>query len=502
MAKPKLGSVGKKTSPFVVRLAVFVPAYLGACAYVLSRIGNGEVLEVAPYFLVAIALQFLPFVVRETADPFEPSGLNSILTLLALVPALTTYIVNDEVRINLLPQVSGRTRIELVQTVMIAYVIGTVSYFAGYYMGVSRRVTRIFPDVAGGTWKRSRLIIVSLAAASVFLPAYAWFQSRVGTSLTDITHLAAGKAVWREDTTMSWLMRATSLGFIPPILFVATNFPKLRWGRAIATTGLFLVIAFLTVRLGQRGTAVYCLLNALIIIHYLGRRIPLGVLVGIGFGLLVLTNLLGAYRNTSSEQLQYSAAGPTANFGATETITEHEEDRERIAAVAVVFHYFPDRKDYLLGESWGPVLTTFIPRWLWPNKGYHFLWRETAIVRNLTGSPTPVNYLGLLYANFSWLGIVFGMFGWGFFQRGLYEWFLKNDKDRSVVVLYSAYVMYVGPTLLQLSAALGFTLPIYLALRFMRVAPPKPKKQALLGVKASQRPPAALPEPSPAPAAE
>ena len=506
MAKRKLGNITGKTSPIVLRVAIFAVAFLGTSAYILSQISDGEVLEVAPYFLLAIGMQFVPFFVRVTPEPFEPPGLNSITTLLALVPAFTTYVVNDAVQINLLPQVSGRTRIELIQTVMIAYMLGTLSYLAGYYVGIGKRITGIFPDLAGGTWRRSRLIHVSLAAMALFIPAYAYFQARVGANLTDVTQLAAGKAVWREDATLSWLLRSVALGFVPPILFVALNFPKLRWGRAIATVGLLALVSFLTVRLGQRGTAAYCILNALIIVHYLGRRIPLGVLVGIGFGLLVVTNLLGAYRQTRADQIG-TTNGPVMTIDATRTLTEHEEDRERIAAVAVVFHYFPERKDFLLGESWGPVLTTFIPRWIWPDKGYLFMWRETAIVRQLVGAPVPVNYLGLLYANFSWFGIVLGMFGWGAFQRGLYEWFIKNDKDRSIVVLYSVYVLYVGPTLLQLSAALGFVLPIYVALRYIRIAPPKPKKQAILGIQAS--PPAALPAssptlpvPSPSPAAE
>ena len=202
MTKRKLGSITGKTSPIVVRIGLFLVAFLSVSAYVLSRISDGEVLEVAPYFLFAIALQFIPFFVRVAPEPFEPPGLNSITTLLALVPALTTYVVNDSVQINLLPQVSGRTRIELVQTVMVAYMVGTLSYLGGYYVGIGRRITGIFPDLAGGTWRRSRIIHVSLVAAALFLPAYAYFQARVGASLTDITKLAAGKAVWREDATL------------------------------------------------------------------------------------------------------------------------------------------------------------------------------------------------------------------------------------------------------------------------------------------------------------
>lgn len=493
----KLGGVAKGgTNPVVVRVALFSIVYLGVSAYVMSGLRDGELQEVAPYFLVAIFIQFIPFIVRSRPEPLEPACLASFMTLMALIPGLTAYVVAGQVQLNLLPQVSGHTRVELVQTVMIAYSVGTIAYLAGYYMGIGPRIWRIFPDVAGGTWKRSRFLHVSLVAAAIFLPAYAYFQSKVGVSLTDFTQLAAGKAVWRGNANGALLLRATALGFVPCILLVALNFPGFRWSRAIGTLALLAVVSLLTVRIGQRGAAVYCLLNALIVVHYLWRRIPLSLLSAIGFVVMVAMNLLGEYRTTRNDQYTASQTGPTANFDVTSTLAEHEDDRERISAMAVVFYFFPERKDYLLGESWGPILTTFIPRALWPEKAWTFMWRETTIVRQLVGAPMPVNYLGLLYANFSWLGVLFGMYGWGAFQRGLYEWLLKNPKDRSVVVLYSFAVLYVGPTLLQISGAVGFVLPVYVAIRYMRIAPPKVKK--LLGAKlASSSPSSPSAEPSP-----
>ncbi len=495
----KLGTISKQTNPVVVRIAVFLFAFLGVSVYLMSGIKDVELQEVTPYFLVAIALQFIPFLVRTTPEGFEPASLASFMTLMALIPGLTAYLANGSVQLNLLPQVSGRTRVELVQTVMIAYSVGTVAYLAGYYQGLGTRLRlwRIFPDVAGGTWRRQRFFHVCAVGAAIFLPAYAYFQSKVGVSLTDFTHLAAGKAVWRTSANGALLLRATAIGFVPIILLVALNFPSFRWGRAIGTLALMVVVSLLTVRIGQRGTAVYCLLNALIIIHFLGRRIPISVLAVIGFLVMVGMNLLGEYRTTRDDQYTASQVGPTANFDVTTTLAEHEDDRERISSMAVVFYFFPERKDYLLGESWGPVLTTFIPRVLWPEKTYSFMWRETTIIPQLVGAPMPVNYLGLLYANFSWLGVLFGMYGWGAFQRALYEWLLRSSKDRSVVVLYSFAVLYAGPTLLQISGAVGFILPVYVAIRYMRRAPPKAKTQIV----ARPAPVAALPEASPAAAA-
>lgn len=490
-----VGSISKRASPTALRLAGFVLLAILVYVAVQAQIDDVELVEVTPYFFVAIALQFTPFVVRSRADLFEPASIAGAQMLLALVPAFTSVLVQGTVSIGLLPMVIGRARIELVQTVLIAYSVGSVAYFVGYYLPLGKRATFAFPDIAGREWNRSRLLGVSAVCAAVFIPAYAYFQSRVGASITDITQLAAGKAVWREDSTMSWLMRATGLGFIPVLFYVAIHFrglPVPRWipgipgvahavhllrhvppffktpkgRRALFTIVGFFVVGFLTTRLGQRGTALYIALSAVMIVHYIWRRLPTTLVVALAFVAMVVTNVLGAYR-TNRDESTATMPGPTANFNAAETLVEHEDDRQRFAAMAVVFHHFPDRRDYLMGESWAAVGTILVPRWLWPDKAKVFVWRDTNIVPELVGSPVPVNLLAMLYANFSWLGIVLGMGLLGVYQRGMYEWLLKNQKDKNVVVFYSLGVLYLVPTLIQLSSAVGYLLPAYVTILFI-----------------------------------
>lgn len=458
------------------RMAVTALVMVAISAYVMSTIHDVELSEIAPYFLIAIAIQFLPFLIRSTPDPFEPVSLTSVMTLLAIVPALTSFMATDSVQILLLPHLSGRSRIDLLRNVMVAYSLGSLAYYVGYYQTAGRKLAFLFPNVAGGTWRRQRLILVCVVCLGIFLPAYAYFQARVGTSLTNVTDLSAGKTVMREESSnATWIARAVGIGSIPPLLLLSLAFPNFRWRRGIATFGLLFLVGFLATRLGSRGTAIYWVINALIIIHYLWRRIPMSVLVPLAFAVLVMINLLGRYRNPDAVAVQ----GPTANFNVSQTLIEHDDDRMRVAATAVVFDYFPAQKDHLMGESWGPALTLFIPRWLWPDKHLLFLWRDSNMILMITGAPVPVGYLALLYANFSWIGIVFGMALWGSYQRGMYEWLKANQQDRSVVVMYACMVVYFGPTMLQLSNTLGFVFPIWAALRFVRRKPKALKKAPL-----------------------
>lgn len=449
------------------RFGIVLLGVILVSAYVLSQISDVELGEVAPYFLVAIALQVVPFAVRRQPDPFEPASLTAVMNMLAIVPALTAYVVNGGVNIALLPQITGRARVELLQTVMIGYSLGSISYYIGYYQGVGKRLAKSFPEVQSGPWKRSRVILVCAVCFAMFIPAYAYFQARVGTSLTNITELSAGKQVMKDDNSRTWVARAVGVGFIPPLVLLALAFPKWKWGKGLATVGLLVLVGFLAIRLGSRGTAIYTVINALIVVHYLWKRIPISVLAPLAFFVLVMMNLLGQYR-TGGFEATASNPSPTANFDATATLVEHDDDRLRVAATAVVFDYFPDKKDYLMGESWGPALTAFIPRWLWPEKHLLFLWRDSNIILMICEAPVPVGYLALLYANFSWIGIVLGMAAWGAYQRGMYEWLVRSNGDRGVVLLYSCLVVYFGPTMLQLSATIGYVVPVWVVLRFLR----------------------------------
>src|SRR5207244_4064473 len=126
---------------------------------------------------------------------------------------------------------------------------------------------------------------------------------------------------------------------------------------------------------------------------------------------------------------------------------------------------------YLLGESWLALAVAPIPRWLWPEKSEFFYWTDTRIAFNVTGIHAPTPFVGILYANLSWFGILVGMFVYGLFHRALYEWLRRHPRDQNVVLMYALVLMYFAPTLLGISAALQYLVPVWLILRFVGVRP-------------------------------
>jgi hypothetical protein len=148
-------------------------------------------------------------------------------------------------------------------------------------------------------------------------------------------------------------------------------------------------------------------------------------------------------------------------------VANHEAERQRFSAMALVLHSFPEEHNFLMGRSWLAMVALPIPRWLWPEKADAFVWRDSRIVYNLAGARVPTSYLGTLYANFSWWGIVLGMLIWGVIQSSFYSWFKRNPTDPTVVLLYAVLLTFFGLTVLQMASVTQYVIPIFLIVRFV-----------------------------------
>jgi hypothetical protein len=296
----------------------------------------------------------------------------------------------------------------------------------------------------------------------MFVPAYAYFQLKVGASITSLS-LAEGKEVWRDDQTMSWLPRAVGLGGIPLLLYGARRFSA-----GGTRTGLFvlaltsLVFAFLSLRLGQRGPSVAFLLAMASILHRLRWRIPPWIIFAGGLVTITASNWLGDIRNRQESEVSLAT-----RLTPGKALVRMEEDRGRLTAAAVVLDTYPNRQDYLKGESYVAFAAILIPRWVWPEKNEALRMRDNAIVYELTGASIPVPFQFALYANFGWVGLVVGMMLWGIFHRGLFTWLEQNPRDPNVVLLYTVIMLYFEPTMLAIGFSIGAVIPMWLALRFI-----------------------------------
>ena len=174
-------------------------------------------------------------------------------------------------------------------------------------------------------------------------------------------------------------------------------------------------------------------------------------------------NILGEVRTDGQASLAHGSLFERA-LSPVESLAQHEGDRQRFGAMAVVLDYFPEREPFLLGQTWLALLVTPIPRWIWPAKVDFAPWRD--IVFNLVGAPIPSSYPATLYANFSWIGVVLGMVLLGTLHHGAYKWLRQHPRDPSVVVLYAVFALFFDLTPLGVSTFLQYIAPALLAIWF------------------------------------
>jgi hypothetical protein len=427
-----------------------------------------------PYFAVVLFLQLIPVLWPERVDTCEPVVLNGptgIFSSAYLISSLCYFLFRGGLDMSpLLGGLSAEESVALCRKVLVAMALTSASFMAGYYndfLGI--RFSRLFPKVQGLEWHTGRLKVASVAIFILACGVYAIFQIRVGVSLSDITQLGAGKAVWRDDPTMTWMLRGVQLAFIPVFLYGVRSLAEGNRFRLLVIAVAMVAAALMNLRLGQRGIPLYALLAAMVIFHYMGKRISAGVLVLALVLSIFASNLMLRWRTEYVVRSVRSAATETSSVGEDILLAlgDHEAERQRFAVNGLLFYEWPEKQDYLLGETWLPVFVALIPRWIWPEKGDSFQWADTRIVLTLRGAPIPSPFPAILYINFSWIGLVLGMFIWGGVMRGLYLWLQQQPRDRNLVVLYAMFLLYLGPTGFGISSTLQYVVPVWAVIKFL-----------------------------------
>lgn len=425
---------------------------------------DDAVREVWPYLTFLLFFQLLPLFWIHNANVFSPPAFAGVYGALGTTSALS-YFLQHGVRLGYTSGLAQAEAVSLVTTTVSASCLGLAGYYFGYFNPAwGKKLATAFPDVVFRGWNPTRLARGSAIIGLIFLISYGFFQFRLGVPLWNISELGAGKAVWREDPTLSWMMRGSELGTLPALFYFARALQERNRTQMLLAGAALALLALLLLRIGQRGFLYSVPLAGVIIFNFLRRRVPISFLAIAIFTGVVTNSIMLRWR------VDYMGAAPTWTEAITQPVAvmaDHERDRRRFAASALLFHEFPARYDYLLGESWAGLVGSLIPRWLWPEKVAAFEWRDTNIMNKLAGAPVPTPYLGVLYVNFSYIGIFIGMLGWGIVQRAQYEWMRRRPGDPNRVLLYYATLSVSGPTLLFISSLLQSAVPMILLLRYI-----------------------------------
>jgi hypothetical protein len=454
---------------FFVRLTALVAIAVLSVSYVGRSVSNDEVLAVLPWFWLAMAVHIAPPFVVPRTDILSPPGLASIQGGLAITSMLAAASLSGGPAFSALGFIATQQRIELTRLVMLLLIVTQVSYLFGYYVSSGALFARVLPRVSHRRWDGRRLVVAIVLSSGLFVVVYALFQQQMGGSLFDVSQLARGRAILRSDPENSWMARGIAFGFVPVILLACAAISARSRRMLVVSAVLFVIVALLVSRVGQRGAAAVAGLSILVVFHFLWRRLSVFLIGGLLLFAVVSVNILGEYRQKGTAETSFSEgmSKPVA------TVATHEDDRQRLTVLGVIMHTFPERHDYLLGESYYGLVASLVPRWLWPDKGKYFVWRDTAIVYNITGLPAPTPMPGVLFANFSWAGVVIGMALLGAFHRGLYRYVEDAPSDPGTALIYIAILGSFTPTLLGVSQTLQWAVPVVVLVLLVSRAPAK-----------------------------
>jgi hypothetical protein len=363
----------------------------------------------------------------------------------------------------------------VVRIVILAKMLGSASYLLGFHNArLTELISKWFPRIADRPWNKTRLHVANAIFVTLFVITYVIFQTQLGVPLWDPTHLKEAKAIWRNDVTMSWMMRGVQLIFVPVFFAVVDAFASRRTWRIVFLCLVFVLSAYLNFRLGQRGVPIKALFALLLLFHLLYKKIPLVVLALSVFIAIAFMNYTLAWRMDEPATTARFAADEDSNAldSVSSTLSAYETDRNRLSALTLVFSEFPENRSFLLGQTWLTLPLAIIPRWIWPEKTDFYKWGDASTMQTLAMAPIPTPLLGLLYINFSWFGIGVGMFLWGAFHGGAYKWLNRSRTDINVVLLYTMIILYFLPTDMGISAVLQYIVPMWVVIRFIT---PKPQ---------------------------
>jgi len=464
--------------------SLVVGLFAAAALFLPGSMEDAGTAELVPDLVALLFVQLLPVIFSTRRDLFSPPVYTGIVGAFATV-SIAAFLADYGPSVIVLRRDDPEAQIQLVRLTLWVMGLGVIAYQMGYFAGSRPGLARRLPRVAGLVWDRGRLMIVIIAVFIAAAIAYAAFQLRLGVPLTELTRLREARETIAENASQTWIIRGMQLGFLPGLLLLAHAVRKGERLRnlviALALTGVVVLLVF---RLSSRGLVAQVLICCAVVFHYLRRRIPVAAFVALYLVGISVANVAWEWRNPGGDpDSRITSESILAN--PIHTLARHESERRRIDAVASIVYYFPEREDYLYGESWLAFLVVPIPRWLWPEKREWTRWADNAIPFEIIGLQAPAPLPAVLYANFSWIGILVGMFLFGIFHRGLYDWLLQAPDDPNVVLLYSTTLLYFGPSLMGISTTLQYVLPLWLVVRFIgrrpEEAPSVPRPPPRLG---------------------
>jgi hypothetical protein len=257
------------------------------------------------------------------------------------------------------------------------------------------------------------------------------------------------------------------LGWAAICVSLAT--PEKVIGRRAAWPLLALAFALLLARVaitGSKESLILPVLQALIIFHYLRRRLSVWKLAAVSlptllvaFGavnfyrFVVVGQLGGAPRSVGDVVTRVSSASDyltsgSHSSGRSSALEQLMLRDSGVDALALVIKYTPNPFPFAYGKDLVKLPLSFVPRQLWRDKpvngaGRDFEYQYMGMPSDYIGFSS-MHLISDLYRNFWFFGVVGGMFLVGVALKCFYRFFSPASRNAAGVFLYAALLPSLG----------------------------------------------------------
>lgn len=350
-----------------------------------------------------------------------------------------------------------------------ALVLATIAlgaFTVGYHLPVVRRTTSIAARLP--TWRPRRALVAALLCAAI------------GTGGT-LAGFSSGEYFYGTQSNIS-VDISSPLGFLQELLFVGLCMVAIvacsSLSRRLAQLLLLLVGAGVSAALLPTGHRFYLFIvlgSIGIPWHYYIERIRLSwMAILAAFTILVLNPVGQLWRTeyhvegaTGPSDIPRVAAGVVQALGSMSpndyldyAVGQRFERLNEAATVSALMNTVPSVAPYKYGETYLPMVTWIVPRFVWPDKPtfqfFNDIGRETGLIAPNDYQTTVVyTLIGELYLDFGYLGVPLGMLVLGIAYRWLYQALMSGRRNQTAVLAYALLVFPFWSVEEALGPALG-----------------------------------------------
>lgn len=403
------------------------------------------------YLTILTGIGTIPFGIfflKKKKDIFEPIYWATAFFLLLFVVRASFDLTLGSAFIS--PPFDEQTAHAFILAVL--YLIPSlVCFFMGYYSNLGSSIARAFPSLPL-EWKSERVtlllpVLIALGLTSQFLLIQ--HLGGLPTYLDDKQHTLTepGQGYW-----------AAGVSLIPLAFGVALSRCLVdKSGRIVTYFVLLPLVLVLGLISGSKAAFLGPFLAILVSVHYLRRRVSLGVIILFAVLALLVFPLFNLYRQvgTMDRMVETIDQLPNSFYGADLLPEEIGELLIRSAlsrflgidSLTYIIRDTPDVMDFQYGRTILGAALAWVPRQVWADKpvGFAQLFGETYLGHIFygTGTAAAPTLLGEAYLNWHIGGMVALALLCGVLVRCAYAYLIEQQFGQPAVFLYSCLFLHL-----------------------------------------------------------